>query len=66
MEFVFEITPPNFVITDKGKFSIADLDQKEFDEYCAEFGKQLALNRERIIKLKKDGNYDDAYSEKAE
>ena len=66
MKFEFKINPPNFAITDKGKFSIADLDGKEFTQYCDEFVNALIKNRQRIQKLKKDGNYCDVSSEDSE
>ena len=44
--------PPNFAITDKGKFSIADLDLKEFEKYCKAFQEAIGQNRERILKLR--------------
>ena len=54
MELKFKIIPPNFVITDKGKFSLADLDSKEFNNYIFAYRKALVDRREQQKNTKKE------------
>lgn len=55
MNFKFEITPPNFAITEGGqKFSLAELPTEDFLDYCHQFRKALADNRERQKQIKNE------------
>ena len=50
----FKIRSPNFAIHEKGKWSLAELDDEDFDTYLNEFGWALKNRRAEQIKLKND------------
>ncbi len=53
MKLYFKILPPNFAITDKGKFSLATLDDDDFEQYCKDYLQAIKDNRERQFEAKR-------------
>jgi len=49
----FKISPPNFAIHEKGKWSLAELDEDDFDTYLNEYGWAIKNRRAKQIKQKK-------------
>lgn len=43
----FKILPPNFAICDKGKFSLKDLDDDDFEVYLEEYKISIINRREK-------------------
>jgi hypothetical protein len=57
MKLKFKFRSPNFAITDKGKFSLGELDATDFNEYLAEVKASMMRRRQeqRKIKLRPSG-----------
>lgn len=59
MKLYFKITPPNFALTDKGKFSLAQLDEDDFEQYCKSYIQAIKERRkeqmDKIPKIKSRG-----------
>lgn len=53
MKLYFEIKSPNFAITDKGKFSLSDLDDDDFNEYLDETQRVIVARRNEQIEQKR-------------
>ena len=49
----FKITSPNFAIHEKGKWSLADLDNEDFDRYLNEYGWAIIKRRDEQVEQKK-------------